>query len=201
MQPLLGICGLLLAGAITPGPNTLVVMRLAARAGWTAALPAILGVASGSAALLTVVAAGGGAALAAVPGLAAVIAGGGCLYLSWLGARLISGSFSAGGRADRAAEHDSPHGVAGLFVFQFLNPKAWVLAATAVTVAQPSLGTATLPVLVTLLALISTACLTLWSCLGLLMGRRRDLSARSHWLERAMGALLITSAAALLVGL
>ena len=58
MDALIGVAGIVLAAAITPGPNNFVVMDAATRHGLAGAVPAIVGVLLGSAALITVVLAG-----------------------------------------------------------------------------------------------------------------------------------------------
>ena len=204
MDALIGAAGAIAAAALTPGPNNFVVMRTAARGGLAAALPAIAGVVLGSLALLALVVAGAGAAFDAVPHLRAALAIAGCLYLVWLGARLMRGGADEGsGRAPvpeaqktpRAADSQErlPAGVAGLFGFQFLNPKSWVLVLTA-TAATPAGwgGLARFGRLAALFAIIPTVCLLLWAAMG------KATAAAGTWLDRILGALLIASALLLL---
>jgi threonine/homoserine/homoserine lactone efflux protein len=198
---LAGAAGLLLAGAITPGPNNFVVMREAARAGWPGALRAIAGIVAGGLALLAVVVAGAGAVFAAEPALAAVTTAAGCLYLAWVGVRLIA----AAGRPEEdevgpEGGRGLPAGVRGLFVFQFLNPKAWVLVLTATSAARSQGGLAALAGLAVLMVAIPAVCLTLWSAFGLLMTRRLRSPAVRAWFDRSMGGLLVVSALLLLAG-
>jgi threonine/homoserine/homoserine lactone efflux protein len=228
MDALIGAAGAIAAAALTPGPNNFVVMRTAARGGLAAALPAIAGVVLGSLALLALVVAGAGAAFDAVPHLRAALAIAGCLYLVWLGARLLRGGADGGSgpatapdaqdaqmAQDRQAAQDGkpienlqaaretpraadsqerlPAGVAGLFGFQFLNPKSWVLVLTA-TAATPAGwgGLARFGRLAALFAIIPTVCLLLWAAMG------KATAAAGTWLDRILGALLIASALLLL---
>ena len=108
----------LLIAAITPGPNNLVVMRAAARNGWKTALLPVAGVVAGGLVLLLVVVSGAGSVFSTWPWLRGAIEAGGVLYLVWLGTRMIA---AAGREADSTA---LPGGFAGLFGFQFLNPRA-----------------------------------------------------------------------------
>ncbi len=95
--------------------------------------------------------------------------------------------------------------MAGLFGFQFLNPKSWVLVLTA-TAATPAgwSGLARFGRLAALFALIPTICLLLWAVLGKATAAteaaaKDDRTGAGAWLDRILGALLIASARLLLV--
>ncbi|HEV3455700.1 MAG TPA: LysE family transporter [Thermoanaerobaculia bacterium] len=214
MEPLIGAAGALAAAALTPGPNNFVVMRTAARRGLAGALSAIAGIILGSLAMLAVVVAGAGAAFAAVPRLRAALAVGGCSYLVFLGVRLVAGA-GAQGRLDAAAvrrpdradamtvhrpagQEDLPAGTAGLFGFQFVNPKSWILVLT-VAAAAPAEGgpLAQFARLAPLFAVIPAAALLLWAALGV-AAKGLAGGPGGAWLDRALGGLLVVSALALL---
>jgi threonine/homoserine/homoserine lactone efflux protein len=195
MESLLAVAALITVGAITPGPNNLIVLRTAARHGVAAALPAVAGVVLGGLGLLAVAAAGGAALFHALPGFRLALALGGCFYLAWLGLRLIVDSFAP--QASAADPARLPAGVTGLAGFQFLNPKSWVLVLTAVA-AMPGRGASGFFELATLFLLIPASCLLLWSWFGALMMRALENSRVSSWFDRTMGGTLAASAAFLL---
>ncbi len=200
MSPLVGIAGLLLVALITPGPNNLIVMNAAARAGWRAALRAGAGIVTGSVTLLAMVAAGVGSALDRQPRVATVMAAIGCLYLSLLGGRLIARSFGPGSRP-ATSRSGSPAGATGLFVFQFANPKAWITLSAVVASAESQLAaTPALPLLAALLLLISIPSLAFWSSCGMLVTRRLERPRFRSWFDRAAGGLLLGSALLLIAG-
>ena len=58
MNTYYAVAALIALGALTPGPNNLVVLGAGARGGLWAALPPIAGIVAGSLAMLAVVAAG-----------------------------------------------------------------------------------------------------------------------------------------------
>ncbi|MEO7758197.1 MAG: LysE family translocator [Dokdonella sp.] len=188
MMPPLAIATLLFVAAVTPGPNNLVVMRIAAGNGFVRAIPALGGVVFGGCALLAVVAAGLGPGFAQWPMLRTLVRAGGAAYLVWLGLSLLRSS-----HVDHR-EAPLPAGVFGLFAFQFLNPKAWLmmLAVVAATPAHDAL--ATFVQLAPLTAGMSAACLMFWMALGhaLSLQLRRPLVRR--WSDRVFGALMIASA-------
>ncbi len=90
MDALIAAAGILLVGAITPGPNNFVVMTAGARAGITGAFPALAGIILGTLAMTAVVVFGAGAAFAAEPRLRTALTTAGCLYLAWLGLQLLA---------------------------------------------------------------------------------------------------------------
>jgi threonine/homoserine/homoserine lactone efflux protein len=184
---MLAVTVIVLVAAITPGPNNLVVLRAAARGGAGAAISAIVGIVTGGLVLLGIVVAGAGVVFAAEPGLRLAVTIGGCSYLSWLGLCLIRGAGAKGAEAVR------PEGALALFGFQFLNPKAWMMALTT-GVADIALWQ-----LAAVFVIVPVACLTLWAACGAaLTGVLARPSAAARF-DRAMGALLVVSAIGLAV--
>lgn len=200
MEALIATAGLLTVGVITPGPNNLIVMRETAHGGWKRAVPAATGIVAGGLALLLAVTAGASALLTVDPRVILGMRAAACLVLATFGVRTIAGASRPASRLKPAAHIPKFASLGGLFVFQFLNPKAWVLTVTAVVSVQSSLGGATFPVLASLLALISTAGLILWSSFGLLLMRYQNMPVRRAWFDRVTGGLLIGFAFILLIG-
>jgi len=187
----IGAAGLLAAGAITPGPNNFVVMTAGALGGWRRAIPAIAGIVLGSLALLALLATGAGAVFAAEPRLPLLIAALACAYLTWLGGKLIAGSFAARELPGGTASDSLPTGTLGLFMFQFLNPKSWLIVATLISTG------ASLASLAALTLVVPLACLLMWASFGLLINRRLARPEFRAWFDRAMGAVFVASAALL----
>ncbi|HET9451618.1 MAG TPA: LysE family transporter [Aggregicoccus sp.] len=186
-------------GALTPGPNNLVVLRAGARAGWRDALPAIAGIVLGGLALLAVVALGGGALFARLPGARLLVAVAGCLYLGMLGGRLLVASLRAEAPPDAHRAGELPTGVLALFGFQFLNPKSWVLTLTSVSTSQTGTGGEALMGLAALFVLLPAACLAAWALLGALLSTALRRQRVRAWFDRLMGLLLLLSALLLLL--
>lgn len=190
------LVAILFAGAVTPGANNFVVLHQSARAGWRRAVPAMVGVLTGGTALLVLISAGVGALLIAEPRLAQFLTIVGCLYLGFLGWRMMAPPDSGNEEPDRPVPQA---GTWSLFTFQFLNPKSWLLLMTVSLTAQDRLGPMTaLPVLVALFVAISAACLGLWSWLGASFHRSKINSSACRNLDRLFGLLLMGCALALL---
>jgi threonine/homoserine/homoserine lactone efflux protein len=193
MDALIAAAGILLVGAITPGPNNLVVMAAGARGGIGCALPALAGIILGTLAMSAIVVLGVGAAFAAEPRLRTAITAAGCLYLAWLGLRLFT-ACDAKAMATSPSETRLPSHAAGLFFFQFLNPKAWAMVLTVTSGVHSGIGATRIGLLVVLIVLIPAVCLALWAWLGSLMTRQLAHTRAGTWFQRAMGALLVVSA-------
>ncbi len=196
MDPLIATAGLIAVGALTPGPNNLIVLRETAARGWRGALPAVTGILVGGLSLLVAVAAGANVAFDREPRLAVAMSSGACLLLAGLGLGAIIQSFAPDGRTEDTGSRALAASFAGLFVFQFLNPKAWVLVVAAVASLDVSASGAStsaigLAQLGALFVLIPGAGLALWSWAGVLATRQLERRAVRNWLDRLTGALLI----------
>ncbi len=192
----LGVAGLVTIAAVTPGPNNLIVLRAASRAGLRGALPAIAGVVFGGLGVLAVALLASDAAFARAPRLQLVAGLAGCGYLVWLGLGLIR---QAGRAADPAPRGLPAASMLGLAVFQFCNPKSWVMVMTAIG-ALPQHGapgaSAGWP-LAALFTAIPAACLMLWAGAGAALARWLARPRVATWVDRGMGVLLIATALAL----
>lgn len=184
--------GLLLVAALTPGPNNFVVLRAAAGGGVSAAWPAILGVVSGGIVMLGFGVLGLATVFSQWPFLRVAIATGGAAYLCWLAIGLMRTGTGDGGHAPL------PTGAVGLFVFQFLNPKGWVMVLSVVS-AFPPLGMSTTFIrLAPAFLLIPTACLWLWAIAGRYLATHVREPVVRRRIDRVMGMALLVNAVLLL---
>ena len=192
MSSLAPIAILLFTGAITPGPNNLLVLRAAAERGWRGSFSGITAIVGGSVILLALAVAGVGTLITAWPGLRSAIGLAGALYLAWLGIGLL--------RAAPPIHEDGIRvdGALALFAFQFLNPKGWLLMLVVAAAAPPADIAATLLRLVPLAVAITAACLLLWAALGHALADAFAEPARRVWIDRACGLALIACAPSLL---
>ena len=197
MESLFAIAGFLTVAAITPGPNNIVVLTAAKRGGLAATIPAMLGVISGSLGLLVLVWAGARAAFDLVPSLRLIVSIIGAFYIGGLGVTLIWQTVRHE-EAERSRQAASlPTTALGLAIFQFLNPKAWVLVVTATAVTSD--GPFGFVILALLLVVICSFCLTLWASVGSVIAGYLKEERSSRWFDCTMGLLLIGSAGLLLL--
>lgn len=197
MHSLIATAGFITVAAVTPGPNNLLVMRVAACGGTRQALPAITAIVSGSLVLLAFVVAGGGALFDRHSPMRATVTIAGALYLGWLGLRLALAAQPAAGDGRKRAE---PVGAANVFALQFLNPKGWIMVLTAVAAVQADLSAAaSMAWLAMLFISILPASLLLWSLFGTQLGKLLARPRFRSWFDRSMGGLLVVCAILLLL--
>jgi threonine/homoserine/homoserine lactone efflux protein len=117
--------------SITPGPNNVMLTASGARFGLRRTLPHILGICSGFVIQLLAVCAGLSVLFARLPGLQSALGWAGAAYLLYLGWQML-GAGDAGARGGHR-----PVSFLEAALFQFLNPKAWVMTVTAATLFLP----------------------------------------------------------------
>jgi threonine/homoserine/homoserine lactone efflux protein len=115
-----------LVAAVTPGPSNVMLTAAGARAGVRRGLPCLLGVAAGMGTMMFAVPLGLGSLVLTRPRLLAVLQAAGAAVLLWLAWRIAT----SGGPAD-AAGAGAPVGFLGAALFQWTNPKSWLVAAGA----------------------------------------------------------------------
>jgi threonine/homoserine/homoserine lactone efflux protein len=117
--------------SITPGPNNVMLTASGARFGFRRTLPHILGIGCGFVVQLLAVCAGLSALFTRWPAVQSTLAWVGAAYLIYLGWQMLG----AGDAGSREAHH--PVSFVQAALFQFLNPKAWVMTITAATLFLP----------------------------------------------------------------
>lgn len=117
--------------SITPGPNNVMLTASGANFGFRRTVPHILGIGGGFVVQLLAVCAGLSALFARWPALQSVLGWAGAAYLVYLGWRMLR----LQGAEARAGTR--PVSFLEAAMFQFLNPKAWVMSLTAATLFLP----------------------------------------------------------------
>ncbi len=117
--------------SITPGPNNVMLTASGANFGFRRTVPHILGIGCGFVAQLLAVCAGLAALFTRWPALQSTLAWVGAGYLLYLGWQML------GHGEAKAREAHHPVTFVQAALFQFLNPKAWVMTVTAATLFLP----------------------------------------------------------------
>jgi threonine/homoserine/homoserine lactone efflux protein len=148
--------------SITPGPNNVMLTAAGATFGFRRTVPHMLGVCVGFSIELLAVCAGLGAIFTRWPELQIVLRWVGAAYLLYLGVRMLSGGDAKSGLTTR------PVTFLEAAIFQFLNPKAWVMTLTAATLFLPrELGVlAADAYMVAVMVLINLPCIAVWALFG-----------------------------------
>lgn len=181
-----------LIGSFTPGPNNAIATLTGANFGLRAAVPHMLGVPFGFASMLLAAAGGVAAVLLANPLAAETIRWLGTAYLLWLAWSLMRAQES---RALTSGPFRLPLSFSQSALFQYLNPKAWMLAsATAgafMAGEAPLLSGAWAAALFGLTAFASVA---VWAAVGASLRAWLAIGSRLRIFNVAMGASLAATA-------
>ena len=178
------------AAAGTPGPSNALLTATGANVGVARGLPALFGVAAGMAAMMFLVALGLGAVLLENPLVATGAKWVGAAFLLWLAWKVATAGRSGGPGGGR------PVGFVGAAAFQWVNPKSWLVCASAAATfldrdAGGALGQSA-ALAATFVAATLPSCFP-WLAFGAVMQRvlRSERSARVF--NVAMGVLLAAS--------
>ncbi len=111
--------------AVTPGPSNVMVTAAGANAGILRGLPCLFGVTTGMGLMMFLVPLGLGSLVLAHPLALRALNWGGAAFLLWLAWKIATSA-----SLDSATAGD-PVGYVGAAVFQWVNPKAWLVTASA----------------------------------------------------------------------
>ncbi|MGA8137688.1 MULTISPECIES: LysE family translocator [Pseudomonas] len=187
---LLGFALFALVTSVTPGPNNAMLLASGVNFGFNRSIPHILGISCGFFVLVLAVGLGLGAVFEAYPVLYSVlryIGGAYLLYLAWkiAGSGPVSESEQGAGR---------PFGFWNAAAFQWVNPKAWVMAVGAISTYTPLQGySSNVWVIAAVFALINAPSVSLWAACGSLL---RNVLRDPRWLRLfniGMALLLVIS--------
>jgi threonine/homoserine/homoserine lactone efflux protein len=186
---LLSLFGFSVAMYITPGPNNVMVASSAANHGIRATLPHMLGIAFGFSLMLALVCAGLGSALVTWPLLLPLFRWVGAAWLVWLAWQIASAPPPGEGGRRRVL------GFFGAAAFQWVNPKAWLIAVGAAgeyLSPHQSLIVQLARIFVVFL-LVGMPCLLVWALLGSGAGRLLRSPVQLRAFNVAMALLLVLS--------
>jgi len=118
-------CGFALVSSVTPGPNNTMLLASGVNFGFARTIPHLLGVSIGFALMVALVGLGLGSLFSALPWTWQVLRVVATAYLVWLAWKLAT----AGGVQERQVAQ--PMSFLRAAAFQWVNPKAWVMAVSA----------------------------------------------------------------------
>lgn len=158
------------AGSITPGPNTMLLFTSGLNFGARATVPHMFGVAFGFAVMVIAVGLGLASLFRLYPVIDTVLRVAGSVYLLYLAWRVVQASEVKEGKC-RAR----PMTFLEAALFQWINPKAWVLAMTAIIAYAPAeAGLSAIALVALVVVMVNIPCASVWILFG--AGIRRFLS-------------------------
>lgn len=175
--------------SITPGPNNFMLLASGVNFGFTRTIPHMLGIGIGFWVLLLAVGFGLGAVLTAFPALHTGLKVAGGAYLIYLAWRIaMSRSMGSDGNGEKKPR---PMSFFEAAAFQWVNPKAWVMAITAMAVyTNPDRPFLSVMVISAAFALVNLPSVSTWAGFGMALRGFLADPTRLKWFNIAMGIML-----------
>ena len=172
LETLLAFSLYVFSTSITPGPNNTMMLASGVNFGFARSLPHMLGITAGFCFMVLLMGLGLGAVFTQIPQLYSVLRWGGAAYMLYLAWKILNSAPMKTEMATEDGTTSKPLGFFGAAAFQWVNPKAWVMALGAITTylpAEHSLGQ--LLFLVAVLGIINLPSTGSWALFGSSMRR------------------------------
>jgi threonine/homoserine/homoserine lactone efflux protein len=175
--------------SITPGPNNLMLLASGANFGVRRSLPHMLGISIGHSVMVVLVGLGLIGVFDAWPPAYTILKWASVAYLLWLAWKI--------GSADPAPPHGTqrarPMTFLGAALFQWVNPKAWYMALTAISAYLAEHSLAGVIIVALVFAATNLPSITVWVVLGEQMRRWLTSPARMRAFNVTMAVLLVAT--------
>jgi threonine/homoserine/homoserine lactone efflux protein len=175
--------------SITPGPNNMMLFTSGVNFGFRRTIPHMLGIGVGFFALLIAVGLGLGALLHTVPLLYTALKFAGGAYLVWIAWKI--------GTSRSLSERESgaqPMSFMSAAAFQWVNPKAWVMAVTAMaTYTNEQLYLFSVLLVGLAFAAVNVPSVSTWAGFGSALRDWLSDPVRLKWFNITMAVLLVLS--------
>jgi threonine/homoserine/homoserine lactone efflux protein len=187
--------------SITPGPNNMMMLASGVNFGFRRSVPHWLGICGGFTFMLCAVGLGLHTLLSDHPALYDLLRYTGSAYLTWMAWRLATATSAPAVQDGDAPESEArPLGVLGAAAFQWVNPKAWVMAVTAMSTYLPARAQPTdVLALALLFGVINLPCVACWAGGGAALRRFLQDPLRLRIFNISMALALLASLYPMLV--
>lgn len=175
--------------SITPGPNNMMLFASGVNFGFARTIPHMLGIGIGFFVLLLCVGFGLGALLEAVPLVYTVLKFAGGAYLLWIAWKIGTARSLGEGKAGAR-----PMSFLEAAAFQWVNPKAWVMAVSAMaTYTDPRNYVFSVLLVGFAFALVNFPSVSTWAGFGSALRQWLSQPVRLKWFNITMALLLVAS--------
>lgn len=188
-EQLLAFCAFAVITLVTPGPNNMMILASGLNYGFARTLPHLAGIAFGFSLMVFLTGTGLHSIFVRFPVIHTVLKYAGAAYLLWLAWHLARSGPIDGERRER----ERPMGFLGAAAFQWVNPKAWVMAVGAISTYLPNASHLPDVMVLTLIyGVLCAPCIGLWAGFGVAM-RRVLTDARSVRIFNGFAAALLVA--------
>lgn len=175
--------------SITPGPNNMMLFASGVNFGFVRTIPHMLGIGVGFLILLIAVGLGLGALLHSVPLLYTILKFAGGAYLIWIAWKIGSSRSLSDGQAGT-----EPMSFLQAAAFQWVNPKAWVMAVSAMATYTSEQSYLTSVMIVgVIFAIVNVPSVSTWAGFGSALRQWLSDPVRLKWFNITMAVLLVVS--------
>jgi threonine/homoserine/homoserine lactone efflux protein len=182
--------------SITPGPNNLMLMTSGTNFGFVRTIPHMLGVSIGFTLMIVLVGAGLAKVFEHFPLAHQVLKYASCAYLLWLAWKIATSAppGSKPGAKDGEPARTQPVTFVQAALFQWVNPKAWTMALTAVSAyTLPADPVMSLLVVAAVFGAINLPSVGSWTLLGTQLRRFLDEPVRLRVFNVTMALILVAT--------
>ena len=177
-----------LVSSITPGPNNLMLMASGANFGFRRSIPHMLGIGVGFCVMVLLVGAGLVQVFDAYPVSHRSLKTVSVMYLLFLAWKIANAA-----PVQTAQGKGMPMTFLQAAAFQWVNPKAWSMALTAVTVYTADTTLPAIALVALVFGAINLPSVSAWTLLGQQMSRLLTNATRLRAFNRSMAVLLVAS--------
>jgi threonine/homoserine/homoserine lactone efflux protein len=175
--------------SITPGPNNMMLFASGVNFGFRRTIPHMFGIGAGFLSLLLGVGLGLGALLHTVPALYLALKFAGGAYLVWIAWKIATSRSLSEGKSGA-----TPMSFLAAAAFQWVNPKAWVMAVTAMaTYTNPDLYLFSVLLVGLAFAVVNVPSVSTWAGFGSALREWLSDPVRLKWFNISMAVLLVLS--------
>ena len=192
-QLFIALLGFTFVTSVTPGPNNLMVMTSGANFGFVRTGWHMLGICVGFAVMIQLVGLGLMGVFDAYPASQTVLSVAAIAYMLWLAWKIANAAAPEAG--NNSAKPFSFLQAAG---FQWVNPKGWAMALTAVAAYAPDRSVWAVAVVALVFGAMCLPCVALWAWIGQEIRRFLGTPGRLRAFNWTMAAMLIASMVPLL---
>ena len=185
---LTALLGFAFVTTVTPGPNNLMLMASGANFGFRRTLPHMLGIVGGLSVMALLVGAGLMALFDALPALNLVLKVASVCYLLWLALKIAT----AAPMSERDAD-SRPMTFLQAAAFQWVNPKAWAMCLSAITLYAPDRTLLSVAIVAGAFAVVCFPAISVWAWLGTVVRQWLSNATRLKVFNITMAALLVAS--------
>ena len=191
---LLALTAFALDSSITPGPNNLMLMSSGANFGLRRTVPHALGVGIGFTLMIVLVGVGLMGLFDLFPILNTVLKVVSVAYLLWLAWKIAN----AAAPDTAGSSSGKPMTFMQAVLFQWVNPKAWSMALTAIALYAPDRNIVAVLLVAVVFGIINLPSTSLWAVMGQVLRGWLSSPARLRIFNWTMAALLVGSLALLI---